>query len=105
MARASIPTIFFSFSEANLLTKEFINNKTGEVYNIIFEKGTDVALFSMRDNNEYICLDSNGDQIEKEKIYSCNKYYKVYSKRKNKNNEYHTKTMLVILHPLDGRMR
>lgn len=51
-------------------TKEFINNKTGEVYNIIFEKGTDVALFSMRDNNEYICLDSNGDQIEKEKIYS-----------------------------------
>ena len=51
-------------------TKEFINNKTGEVYNIIFEKGTDVALFSMRDNNEYICLDSNGDQIEKENIYS-----------------------------------
>lgn len=51
-------------------TKEFVNNQTGEVYNIIYEKGTDVALFSMRDNGEYICLNSNGDQIDKEKIYS-----------------------------------
>ena len=51
-------------------TKEFINNQTGEVYNIIFEKGTDVALFSMRGNDEYICLNSNGDEIDKEKIYS-----------------------------------
>lgn len=51
-------------------TKEFVNNQTGEVYNIIFEKGTDVALFSMRDNNEYICLNSNGDKIEDDKIFS-----------------------------------
>ena len=51
-------------------TKEFVNNQTGEVYNIIFEKGTDAALFSMRNNNEYICLNSNGDEIGKDKIYS-----------------------------------
>ena len=51
-------------------TKEFVNNQTGEIYNIIFEKGTDVALFSMRENNEYICLNSNGDEIDKDKIYS-----------------------------------
>ncbi len=51
-------------------TKEFINNQTGEVYNLIFDKGTDIALFSMRDNDEYICLNSNGDEIDKDKIYS-----------------------------------
>ena len=51
-------------------TKEFVNNQTGEVYNLIFDKGTDIALFSMRDNDEYICLNSNGDEIDNDKIYS-----------------------------------
>lgn len=50
--------------------KECINNQTGEIFNIIFEKGADVALFSMKDNNEYKCLNSNGDEIDKDKIYS-----------------------------------
>lgn len=50
--------------------KECVNNQTGEVFDIIFEKGADVAIFSIRENDEYVCLNSNGDEIDKDKIYS-----------------------------------
>ena len=26
--------------------KEFVNNKTGEVYNVVYTKGTDIAVFT-----------------------------------------------------------
>jgi len=52
--------------------KELSNNTTGEIYNILFEKGTDVAIFSWKngdvDSNEMICLDTNGEGIPKHKI-------------------------------------
>ena len=52
--------------------KELSNNTTGEIYNILFEKGTDVAIFSWKngdvDSNEMICLDTNGEEIPKHKI-------------------------------------
>ena len=52
--------------------KELVNNTTGEIYNILFEKGTDVAIFTKRNGDafseELVCLDTNGDEIPKEKI-------------------------------------
>ena len=43
--------------------KEMENNITGEIYDVIFEKGADVALFSMKDD-KYVWLDSCGDEVE-----------------------------------------
>lgn len=52
--------------------KELVNNTTGEIYNILFEKGTDVAIFTKRNGDafskELVCLDTNGDEIAKDKI-------------------------------------
>ena len=52
--------------------KELVNNTTGEIYNILFEEGTDVAIFTMRNGDafseELVCLDTNGDEIAKDKI-------------------------------------
>ena len=52
--------------------KELVNNTTGEIYNILFEEGTDVAIFTKRNGDafseELVCLDTNGDEIAKEKI-------------------------------------
>ncbi len=52
--------------------KELVNNTTGEIYNILFEKGTDVAIFSKKNgdafSDELTCLDTNGDVIAKDKI-------------------------------------
>lgn len=52
--------------------KELVNNTTGEIYNILFEKGTDVAIFTKRNGDafskELVCLDTNGDEVAKEKI-------------------------------------
>ena len=52
--------------------KELVNNTTGEIYNILFEEGTDVAIFTKRNGDafseELVCLDTNGDEIPKEKI-------------------------------------
>ena len=52
--------------------KELVNNTTGEIYNILFEEGTDVAIFTKRNGDafskELVCLDTNGDEIAKDKI-------------------------------------
>ena len=48
--------------------KEFVNNKTGEVYNVVYKKGTDIAVFTEKGIDEFICIDSNGDKVEKENI-------------------------------------
>ena len=52
--------------------KELVNNTTGEIYNILLEEGTDVAIFTKRNGDafseELVCLDTNGDEIPKEKI-------------------------------------
>ena len=52
--------------------KELSNNTTGEIYNILFEKGTDVAIFSWKngdvESNAMICLDTNGEEIPMHKI-------------------------------------
>ena len=48
--------------------KEVINNKTGEVYNVVYKKGTDIAVFTEKGIDEFICIDSNGDKIEKGNI-------------------------------------
>ena len=48
-------------------TKEMLNNITGEIYNVIFEEGADVALFSMKDNR-YVWLDSKGDEVNEDLI-------------------------------------
>lgn len=52
--------------------KELVNNTTGEIYNILFEDGTDVAIFTKRNGDafseELVCLDTNGDEIAKDKI-------------------------------------
>ena len=49
-------------------TKEMQNNITGEIYNVIFEEGADVALFSMKDNR-YVLLDSKGDEVKDDLIF------------------------------------
>ena len=52
--------------------KELVNNTTGEIYNILFEEGTDVVIFTKRNGDafskELVCLDTNGDEIAKDKI-------------------------------------
>ena len=53
---------------ADIEQKEFVNNKTGEVYNVVYTKGTDIAVFTEKGIDEFICIDSNGDKIEKENI-------------------------------------
>ena len=62
--------------------KELVNNTTGEIYNILFEEGTDVAIFTKRNgdafNEELVCLDTNGDEILKDKIVGYIKNYKFF---------------------------
>ena len=62
--------------------KSFENNVTGEIYDVVFENGTDIALFSRRDNDgfgDYICLNSNGDKIAEDKIFGyVNSAYTTY---------------------------
>ena len=53
---------------ADIEQKEVINNKTGEVYNVVYKKGTDIAVFTEKGIDEFICIDSNGDKVEKENI-------------------------------------
>ena len=53
---------------ADIEQKEFVNNKTGEVYNVVYKKGTDIAVFTEKGIDEFICIDSNGDKVEKENI-------------------------------------
>lgn len=53
---------------ADIEQREFANNKTGEVYNVIYPKGTDIAVFSARDSGQYVCVDSNGEVIPSENI-------------------------------------
>ncbi len=48
---------------------EFVNNKTGAVYNVIYKKDTDIAVFTERDNGSFICIDSNGDAVDKNNIF------------------------------------
>lgn len=48
--------------------KEMENNITGEIWDIIFEEGADVALFSINDNR-YVWLDSKGDEVEDDLIF------------------------------------
>lgn len=66
----TIEKIYKEYFGVEITNKECVDNQTGEVFNIIFEKGADVALFSMRENSEYICLNSHGDEIDKDKIFS-----------------------------------
>ena len=53
---------------ADIEQKEFVNNKTGEVYNVVYKKGTDIAVFTEKGIDEFICIDSNGDKVDKENI-------------------------------------
>lgn len=48
--------------------KSFPNQLTGEVHNLIFEKGTDVALLSKKQEGEYVCLDTYGEPVDRTKI-------------------------------------
>lgn len=53
---------------ADIEQREFVNNKTGEIYNVIFPKGTDIAVFSVKDDKSYICIDSSGEEVDKKNI-------------------------------------
>ena len=49
--------------------KSFDNSKTGETYDAIFEKGLDVAFITKISEGRYLCLDSDGEKIDGEKIF------------------------------------
>ena len=60
--------------------KEMQNDITGELNDVIFEEGADVALFSMKDNR-YVLLDSNGKEVEDDLIITVmNGEYVKYEK-------------------------
>lgn len=65
----TIQKLFKEKFDVDSEVKLFENNKTGELYEIIFEKGSDVAFFTMRNGNEYFCIDSNGVSLDDEKIF------------------------------------
>ena len=48
--------------------RTFANQLTGELHNLIVRKGTDVALLSKKPDEEYVCLDTYGQPVPKEKI-------------------------------------
>lgn len=49
--------------------KSFDNSKTGETYDVIYEKGLDVAFATKVNEGRYLCLDSDGETIDGEKIF------------------------------------
>lgn len=53
---------------ADIEQREFVNNKTGEIYNVILPKGTDIAVFSVKNDKSYICIDSSGEEVDKKNI-------------------------------------
>ena len=46
----------------------FNNSQTGETYFLICEQGTDIAFFTVKPDGSHICLDSNGEAVNQEKI-------------------------------------
>lgn len=65
----TIQKLFKEKYDAEPEVKLFENNKTGELYDVIFEKGVDIAFFTMRNGNEYFCIDSNGMPLDDEKVF------------------------------------
>lgn len=65
----TIQKLFKERYDAEPEVKLFENNKTGELYDVIFEKGADIAFFTMRNGNEYFCIDSNGVSLDDEKVF------------------------------------
>ncbi len=49
--------------------QKFANNKTGAVYNVLHKKGTDIAVFTEKGDGSFICIDSNGDGVNKNNIF------------------------------------
>lgn len=48
--------------------KEMENNITGEIYDVIFKEGADVALFSIKDNR-HVWLDSKVEEVDDDLIF------------------------------------
>ena len=46
----------------------FKNSQTGETYFLICEQGTDIAFFTVKPDGNHICLDSNGEDVNQERI-------------------------------------
>ena len=65
----TIQKLFKERYDAETEVKLFENNKTGELYDVIFEKGADIAFFTMRNGNEYFCIDSNGVSLDDKKVF------------------------------------
>ncbi|OQB13445.1 MAG: hypothetical protein BWY15_01742 [Firmicutes bacterium ADurb.Bin193] len=49
--------------------KIFANDITGETYCLFFEKGTNISLFALKDDKDVVCMDSNGEAVNAEKLY------------------------------------
>ena len=49
--------------------KSFDNQKTGETYDVIFDMGLDVAFVTKVSDGHYLCMDSDGNNIDGEYIY------------------------------------
>ena len=50
--------------------KRFHNSQTGGTYFLICEQGTDIAFFTVKPDGSHICLDSNGEDVNQEKIFA-----------------------------------
>ena len=50
--------------------KRFHNSQTGETYFLICDHGTDIAFFTVKPDGTHICLDSNGEDVNPEKVFA-----------------------------------
>lgn len=65
----SIEVFFKENYGIELSDRCYENQANGYTYRVFFEKGTDIGLFTINENNSTVCLDSFGKAVPEEKIF------------------------------------
>ena len=66
----TIQKYFKTNYDVDIDLRSFKNNLTGDEYSVIIEKGTDIALYTVKNDGSDICLDSNGDAVDEKYIFA-----------------------------------
>lgn len=53
----------------NIKDVEISNKTTGETYHVICDRDTDIAVFKVKDEKICVCINSNGDEVDKDEIF------------------------------------